>query len=263
MTTAVVRSAIVAPRRQGAGHWFRAFGLMVLWNIVRMRLFLPVLIMVQAFTGVGLVLGFSLLYSDISATQILYLGTGAVVITLVTVGVVVGPQFIAEQRLSGSYDWFASLPIPRSASAAAWTMFNVIVALPGAGAALLAVELRFDADLAISLLLLPAVVLVLLGGTLVGYAYAHALPEPRTINLISQLMIFVVFGFSPIAYPVENLPGWYATIQAYLPFQHMGDLVRAGLTNGLVESVTRSFVVLGLWSALAAAVSIRAIGKRT
>jgi len=263
MTSTIARAAILAPRRSGLQHWLRSFRNMLVWNLVRLRLFLPTLILVQAFTGAGLVLGFSMLYSSISPAQVLFLGTGAVVITLVTVGIVMGPQLIAEQRLSGSYDWFASLPVPRSASAAAWTMFNVVVALPGAAAALLAVQLRFDADLHISVLIVPAVLLVLLTGTLIGYAYAHVLPNPRTISLISQVMIFVVFGFAPIAYPAENLPNWLSSAHAYLPFAHMGDVIRAGLTVGLVDNVGRSFVVLGAWALVAGMTATWAIGRRS
>ncbi len=261
-TVAIARAGVVPDRRRGPGHWFAGFRYMLTWNVVRMRLFLPILVLVQAFTGVGLVLGFSLLYSDITAEQALYLGTGAVVITLVTVGIVMGPQLIAEQRLSGSYDWYASLPIPRSASAAAWTTFNVMVALPGAAAALLAVRLRFDATLHVNPLLIPGVVLVLAAGTLIGYAYAHLLPNPRTIGLISQVMIFVVFGFSPIAYPARNLPDWLATVHTYLPFLHMGEVTRAGLTLGLVDDVGRSFLVLGAWAAAAALGSAWALRRR-
>jgi ABC-2 type transport system permease protein len=262
--TAVAAPAagIVPDRRRGPGPWFGGFRLMLLWNVVRMRLFLPILVLVQMFAGVGLVLGFSLLYSNITAEQALYLGTGAVVITLVTVGIVMGPQLIAEQRLSGSYDWYASLPVPRSASAAAWTVFNVIVALPGAAAALLAVRLRFDAALHINLLLIPGVVLVLTAGTLIGYSYAHLLPNPRTIGLISQVMIFVILGFSPIAYPARNLPDWLSTVHTYLPFFHMGEVSRAGLTVGLVHHAARSFVVLGAWAVVAAAGSAWALRKR-
>lgn len=262
MTTTIVRSARAAPRRRGPRHWFRSFGHMIKWNLVRMRLVLPALVMVQVFTSAGLVLGFSLLYSSISPEQALYLGTGAVTIALVMVGVVTGPQLIAEQRLSGSYDWFSSLPVPRSANAAAGTVFNVLVALPGAATALLTAWLRFDIDLHINPLLAPAVLVVLAAGTLIGYAYAHLLPNARTVALVAQVMVFVVFGFSPIAYPPGNLPGWLSTVHTYLPFVHMADLARAGLTQGLVDNVGFSFVVLAAWALVAALGATWALGRR-
>ncbi len=75
MTSAIARIAIAAPNRGGLRHWLRSFRCMLRWDLVRMRMFLPVLVMVQIFTGAGLVLGFSLLSSNISPDQVLFLGT--------------------------------------------------------------------------------------------------------------------------------------------------------------------------------------------
>lgn len=262
MTIAVIDAAIGAPRRSGIGHWMRSYAVMTRWNVVRLRLAIPIIAVVQAFTGAGMVLGISLLFADIAPDQVLFLGTGAVVISLVTVGLVMGPQMIAEQRLVGSYDWFASLPIPRSASAAAWTTLTAIVAVPGAIAALLAVWIRFDAAIRISPLVLPAVAIVLLAGTFIGYAYAHVLPNPRTVNLVSQVVIFSVFGFSPIAYPSRNLPGWLASVHTVLPFEAMGDVLRAGVTVGLVDGAAASFAMLGAWTLVSGLIATWAIGRR-
>lgn len=249
-------------KRFGVSHWIAMFAQLFKWNVLTLRLALPVLIMVQLFTGVGMVLGFSLLFRDISEVAVLYLATGATVVALVTVGIVVGPQFIAQERLQGTYEWSRSLPAPRTAAAAAWTALNVTIAVPGALGALAAARFRFDASLVVTPLVIPAVLLVLLAGTLIGYAYAHTVSDPQTVGLISQILIFVIFGFSPIAFPATNLPGWFAAVHRWLPFQPMGDVVRAGLTNGIVTTTTRSFVVLSVWTMLAALVSTWAIGRR-
>ena len=135
---------------------------MVEWNLTRMRLVLPGLLLVQVLSSIGLVVGLSLLYENTSREQALYLGTGAVAISVMMAGVVTGPQLIAEQRLSGSADWLASLPVPRSASAGAATVFNIVVALPGAATALLTAWIRFDVDLRINPRLVPGVLLVLM-----------------------------------------------------------------------------------------------------
>ena len=101
----------------------------------------------------------------------------------------------------------------------------------------------------------PAVGLTLLTGTLIGYALAHAIPKPDITQLISQLLIFVIFGFSPISYPIENLPAWLATVNEYLPFYPMANVVRDSLTNGIVSEVGRSYVILGAWASGAAVVA--------
>jgi len=39
-------------------------------------------------------------------------------------------------------------------------------------------------------------------------------------------------------------------------------VVRAGLTNGIVEDLARSYWVLGIWSLVSAALSAWALGRR-
>jgi ABC-2 type transport system permease protein len=258
-----VSATTLPDRRSGVGHWFAMFVQLFKWNVLTLRLALVVLVMVQLFTGVGMVLGISLLFRQISDVAILYLATGATVVSLVTIGIVVGPQIIAQERLQGTYEWSQSLPAPRSAAAAAWTALNVVIAVPGALGALVAAQLRFDAGLVITPLVVPAVLLVLLAGTLIGFSYAHTISNPRTVGLVSQILIFVVFGFSPIAFPSSNLPGWLAALHRWLPFESMGEVVRSGLTSGLVTSTTRSFLVLSAWTVAAAGLSTWTIGRRS
>ena len=226
-----------------------------------MRLLLPLTVLVQIFTGAGLVLGIGLFIDKIAPTNIAYLATGAVVISLVTVGLVMGPQLVAQQRQEGSYDYVASMPVPRSAAVAAWLALNVAVAIPGLVGALLVAAWRYHIVFHVSWSVVPATLLTLTAGVMLGHAYAHTVKQPQLISLISQVLIFAIFGFSPIAFPVENLPGWFAEVHRFLPFMHMGNVVRAGLTDGLATDVGFSYLILGGWAlaavALAAFVSRR------
>jgi ABC-2 type transport system permease protein len=97
---------------------------------------------------------------------------------------------------------------------------------------------------------------------LIGYAYAHLLSDAKIVALAAQVLVFIVFGFSPVAYPPENLPGWLATAHTYLPFVHMADVIRAGLTNGLADNVALSYLVLAAWTIVAAAAATWALGRR-
>ena len=249
-------------RRSGVRFWWTSYLAMLRWEITRMRTLLPITALVQVFTGAGAVLGFGLLIGDLEERQALFLSTGAVVITLVTIGIVIGPQLIAQQRLAGQFDYLASLPVPKSTTASAWTTVNVLVAVPGAGAALLVAVIRYSVSFDVSMLLIPAAALTLAAGALIGYAYAVSIPHPRLVSLISQVLIFFIFGFSPIAFPPENLPGWLQTVHRYLPFEAMADVMRAGLADGLVANATRSFVVLSAWTLAAMALTGAVLRRR-
>lgn len=249
-------------KRHGVGHWLTSYRAMLRWQLTDMRLLLPLTVLVQLLSGVGLVIGFGLLIPDMTERLALFLSTGAVVVSLVIVGVIMGPQLIAQQKASGSYDFMWSLPVPRSSAAAAWVTLNVIVAVPAMAGALVAAGWRYDVEFAVTPMVLPAVGLTLLTGTLLGYALAHAVPKPDITQLVTQLLIFVIFGFSPISYPIENLPSWLATTNEFLPFYPMANVVRDALTDGIVTNVGRSYFVLSMWAIAAAALSAVVLRRR-
>jgi ABC-2 type transport system permease protein len=213
-------------------------------------------------TGGGFALGVGLLYADMPMRSALYLSTGVAVVTLITVGLVLGPQLVAQHKLAGTYDFMWSLPVPRTTQAAAWVAVNSVIALPGMAAAVLIAGLRFDLDLRLSWSIVPAVLLTIVGATMIGYAFAHALRKPMVTQLITQLLIFVILGFAPINFPPENLPGWLADLNLFLPFHHMANVIRAGLSEGLVSGVATSYLVLGGYTLASVAVASRVLGRR-
>jgi ABC-2 type transport system permease protein len=160
------------------------------------------------------------------------------------------------------YDFMWSLPVPRSAAAAAWISLNVVVAVPGMVVALLAATWRYGIDFDVTPAIVPAVGLTLVCGAMLGYALAHAIPKPDVTQLISQLLIFLVIGFAPINFPPENLPGWLAAIHEVLPFVHMARVVRGAMVEGLVTGVGASYGVLVTWTVAAAVVAGLVLRRR-
>lgn len=262
MTTVAESSLGLPQKRSGLGHWLAGFRAMLRWEVTNMRLLLPITMMVQLLSGAGLVIGFGLLISDMPQQTALFLSTGAVVITLILVGVVMGPQLVAQQKMDGSYDFMWALPVPRSASTVAWLVLNVFIALPGMLGALFVAMWRYDVSFAVSWLVVPAILLTLICGTLLGYAMAHSIPRPEITQLVSQFLIFAIFGFSPISYPAENLPGWLAELHEYLPFAQMANMVRDALTDGIATNVGRSYSVVAVWTLFAVGLSGLVLGRR-
>lgn len=253
-------TATLPAKRSGTGHWLHSYLAMLRWDITNTRLLLPILVFAQVLSGAGLVLGFGLLIPSVPPATAAYLVTGAAVVTLIMVGTVVGPQLVAQQKMEGSYDFMWSLPVPRSASAVSWLTLNVLIGIPGMLAALLAGALRFDFAFDVSLMVIPAVLITLGSGTLLGYALSHAIPNPEVTLAISQILIFMILGFSPISFPASNLPSWLVSVHDYLPFVHMANVVRDSLVDGLATSVGHSYLVLAIW--LLAAVVVTAVVLR-
>ena len=262
MTVPIPMIGVLPAKRTGPSHWWHGFIAMLRWEITNMRLLLPLTVVVQVLFGAGFVLGIGLFFEDIPSRAALFLSTGATTITLIMVGLVMGPQLVAQQKLEGTYDYMWSLPVPRSAATTAWITLNMIFAIPGMVVALLVASWRYGVDLEISFAVVPAVLLTLLTATLLGYALAHAVTKPEVTLLLTQVLIFGIVGFSPINYPQDNLPGWLAELHEYLPFLPMATVVRGGLTQGLVSNVVQSYVVLSAWGVIALGLVAGSLGRR-
>ena len=260
MTT--VSPSLAVSVRTGTAHWAKSFVMMTRWELGSLRILLPLIVALQIVIGGGFALGIGLFFDQIPDRNALYLSTGVTVVTLITVGLVLGPQLVGNQKTAGTYDFTWSLPVPRTTQAAAWTTVNVVIALPGMLAALMIADWRYDLPLRVSPSIVPAVLLTIVTATMVGYAFAHAIRKPMVTQLITQLLIFFILGFAPINFPPENLPGWLASVNEWLPFYHMAVVMRAGLTEGLVSDVGRSYAGLVFYTVVSSAVAAWVIGRR-
>ena len=254
--------AVIPALRTGPGYWWHSFVMMTRWEIVGLRLLLPITVFVQLLTGAGFVLGVGLFFGQIPSRAALFLSTGVIVITLATVGLVLGPQLIAAQKAENTYDFIWSLPVPRSTAAAAWIVTNTIIAVPGMVMALLVANLRYDIDLVVSAAIVPGALLTLYTATMLGYAIAHTVKQPMLINLITQVTIFALTGFSPVNFPKEQLPDWLAALNEFLPLSHMANVMRAGLSEGVVAGLASSYLALSLWAVAATLVTAFVLRRR-
>jgi len=256
-TTADIRGA----ERLRPG-WLHGYTTMTQWELADLRLTLPLMIVIQMLTAAGFVLGIGLFFRHIPPTAALYVSTGVPVVNLVLIGLIFGPQVVAEQKLKGTYDYLRALPVPRSSAALAWFTVTLLAGIPAVLASLLMAEARYDFTYTITLSIIPACLLTAFTGTMLGYALSHAIRNPMTTRLITQLLVFVVMGFSPIMYPASQLPDWLAAVNRWLPFEHMAVIMRGALTAGLVDDVGRSYLIVAIWGVLGAAFAARALGRR-
>lgn len=257
-----VGAAPAAALRGGPRYWLRSFVLLLRWEIYSLRLLLPIVMAVQLLSGVGAVIAISIWYEEVPTVAALYATTGAAAITLVVVGLVVGPQLVAEQKVEQVYDFVWSLPAPRSAAAAAWFTLNLLIGIPAAACSVLAGALVYDIDLSVSPWVVLAVPVAVYTATMAGYALAHALGSPVLVTLATQVFIFVLFGFSPMLFPPGNLPRWLESANEWLPFGNIAKVVRGSLTDGLVDGVPRAYLVLSFWALASTGVVASVIGRR-
>jgi ABC-2 type transport system permease protein len=237
-------------------------GLLLLqWQLRRSLPYIPLLVVVQVALAVATVVGYGLLVGTPSPDVALYLATGAPTITLITVGLVMTPQMLAQAKTEGSLDWMRTLPVPRWTFLASDLLMWTLIALPGMVLGVVAGVLRFNVNLSIAPWVVLAALLVSLTSASVGYAMASVLP-PMLAQLLTQVLIFVVLLFSPVSYPASRMPEWLQTVHEFLPIEPMAQLVRAGLANASFTVPGRSMVVLGVWVCVSVAAALTALRRR-
>jgi ABC-2 type transport system permease protein len=243
-------------------HWLRSYLLLLRWSAIRLRYQLPLVLVIQIFLSVGIVIGFAFLLPSIDPATALYLSTGAPTLGLITIGMVMAPQMVAQAKTEGTFAYNQTLPVPRTAVLGADITTWLVVGTPGLLLGLLVAVLRFDLTLRVSWLAGPAMLMVALTATTVGFAIAYAAPPPVT-GMVSQLIVFIALMFSPINFPADRLPEWLQAIHRVLPFESMARVVRDTLTTPPEGISLLPFAVLATWCAAGLAITLRLMTRRT
>lgn len=265
MTTgrwSMAEATVVQARvRRGFSFWWDGYRSMLRWEIVDLRGIAVFVFAIQLVIGALFVLAVGLFFEDMPVRSAQYVTTGSFVVSLIMLAMVAAPQFIAAQRIAQQYEYRWSLPVPRSAGTLAWFTVALGIGLPGAVVALVVGALRYGISYQISASIVPAVLLSLLTAGLLGYAMAHSL-KPMLTTLLATTLAFVILGFAPINFPPENMPGWLASLNLWLPFYPMSVVVRSALLEGDFGNVGQSYVVLVVWAIVFTAAVSWAIGRR-
>jgi len=252
----------LAEVRHGAGYWGRGYTMMLRFDVLSLRAMLPFFVIIQTLMGAGMAIIYGFYFDELPPIAATFIATGAPTLAIIPVGMTLVPIVVAQHKWDQTYDFLWSLPVPRLVTALSNMTIFTLLAVPGFTVTLLVAAWRYDLDLAVSWSIVPAVVLTALMAVSIGWTTAHTIADPRITNLLVNLVIFVVLLFSPIAFPIENFPGWLAAVHRVLPFWAMAQVVREGLTDGLVADVGRHYAVLAVWTAAAWIVGARVVGRR-
>lgn len=243
-------------------HWLNSYRHILRWQALQAKPLFPFFVVMYLFTGVGMIIGLSYLYPEIDRISAMYLSTGGATNTLIVLGLILVPQVIAGKKAQGTYDYVFSLPVPRMAFLAADLTIWLLAVIPGLAAAILYGAWRFSFELQLSLLVVPAFLLVVLTATGTGYAIAHWVPKAELVQVLTNFLIFCLFLFSPINFPVERLPDWLADLHLVLPVMHAADVVRGTLVQEYQTDLWVNFGVLGLWCVVGFAATYLAMTRR-
>ena len=262
MSAAGPSFTLVTTTRSGIGYWLASLRSMMRFDIGRAREWALLMMVIQVMMSTGMALMYGFFYPQMTETTALYITTGTPTLALIPLGFVMVPASVGRQKLEGTFDFIWSLPVPRSAEAAATFLLFTVLSLPGAVLALVVSCWRYGVHLSVSPQIVPATVLSALMAVSVGFGMALAIRNPLLINLITNALIFVVLLFSPIVFPPSHFPAWLLTIDRALPFYNMAEVIRAGLCHGLVTDLTRSYLILLAWTVAGWSMTAWVVGRR-
>jgi ABC-2 type transport system permease protein len=264
VSAAQVPVGVAAPPRLsgGVGYWVRSLRLMMRFDWGRARQWAPMIAVIQLFMGAGMAIMYGFFYPSISPTTAMMIATGTPTLALIPLGFVMVPGGVSQQRTEGTFDFIWSLPAPRSAQVMSTFTLYAVLSLPGTLLAMLVAVARYDVHLKVSAAILLAVAMSALVSVTIGFGMALAIRSAVAVNLIANAIVFLVLLFSPIVYPMADLPAWYQRVQHLMPFYNMAVVIRAGLTDGVVTSVLGSYMVLAAWGILGCALTAWVVGRR-
>lgn len=239
----------------------RDFLLLLRWQMLRQRQFIPLLIGIQVALGVGVIYGFSFLVPHVTPTIALYFATGAPTLSILIIGLNVVPQETSQGRTSGRLDYISALPVRRVAPMLSEVFFWLLMQLPATLVTLLLANAKFSIHLHIGGLLFLAMALVSLTAASVGYALAIAMP-PTVANQVTAFLGIALLLYSPINFPLSRLPDWLQTVHRVLPVTYMADVVRGSLTGKYDVNAALAFGVVSAWCLAGLALSARAAARR-
>jgi len=235
-----------SPRRPAG--WLRAYLVMLRFDLSSQRTWLPFAVAMQILLGAGMAIIYGFYVPHLPRAGILYLVSGAPALSLIPLGMVIVPALTGQQRTAGTFDFLWSLPVARGIQVASTLTVCSLIAVPGVVATLALATWRYGVTLSISPAVIPAFLLTSLMASSVGLGLAHLVRNPMVVNLVTNILIFLVLLYSPISFPKSQFPTWLADVHEGLPFYHMAVVIRASLTTGLATDVGTSYLVLGAWT---------------
>ncbi len=241
--------------------YIKQYFLLLKWQLLRLRMVIPLFAVIQIMIGIGFIVGLGFFVPDIDTPTALFFVTGAPTLISVMVGMVVVPQLIAEDKSAGSLTYIWSLPISRITYLFADLTVWFFSTLPGITLALIVGSWYYGFTLSISWMILPAMLLVSTTASCLGYTIAYFIKKPQNISLTTQLLVFALFLFSPINYPLERLPNWLQSVHTILPLTYMADLVRSSLTAYEITSPAKALLIVSTWM-LVSFVSVSVVLQR-
>ncbi|HET7770294.1 MAG TPA: ABC transporter permease, partial [Chloroflexota bacterium] len=216
--------------------------------VLEFRQWLALLLTLTMFLNLGMIFAFSFIAGSRDPALGQYIVPGSAIMALVTIGVSMVANDLAQQRRTGSILYYASLPISKMAYVLAMVTGNGFAALPGVLVTVLVGSWLYQLPLAFNpvvLLVLPLSAISLAG---FGAAIGLGIKNWRVVGMVAQLTMFFIMFFAPVMIPLDRLPGALQITGHILPPTYAARAFRAALQPEITGALMMDVGILALWA---------------
>ena len=216
--------------------------------ILEFRQWLALLLTLTVFLNLGMIFAFSFIAGSRDPALGQYIVPGSAIMALVTIGVSMVANDLAQQRRTGSILYYASLPISKMAYVLAMVTGNGFAALPGVLVTVLVGSWLYQLPLAFNpmvLLVLPLSAISLAG---FGAAIGLGIKNWRVVGMVAQMTMFFIMFFAPVMIPSSRLPGSLQLTGWLLPPTYAARAFRAALQPEITAALLTDVAILAVWA---------------
>lgn len=228
--------------------------------VLEFRQWLAMLLSLTILLNLGMVFAFSFIAGSRDPALGRQFVPGAGVMALVTLGIMMVAQDLAQQRRTGTILYYAALPISKTAYVLAVVTGNGVAALPGVVITVLAGSWLFGIPVVFNPLILVVVPLSAVSLAGLGAAIGLGIKDWRVAGLVAQLTMFFIMFFAPVMIPPDRLPPLLQLTGWLLPPTYATRAFQAALEPGVSSQLLGDLAILAgfaLASLLAVAKTLR------
>jgi ABC-2 type transport system permease protein len=211
----------------------------------------------------AMVFGLARIGSGLSDRQsLLFIISGSAVFAAASEGVMAVAQIVGLMRENGMIVYYAALPISKASFTMAMSLSRFLTILPGLLTPVIVGRLLYDIDVEVSLWLLLILPLTSLSLAGLGVSLGFLLPNMDLINLITNLIVFVLLLGAPVLIPPEALPEAIRVIGFAFPPTYAAEAIRLVLDGEIGRVLYRDIGILTAFMVFFYSLVLRSFGWR-
>jgi ABC-2 type transport system permease protein len=220
---------------------------LVFIQLSRVRAAWPWILLVSSATPIGMLFFLTFVAGSPRATSLLQYISGSVVVSLIATPLFMVAAQFAWARESRAFDFYAGLPVSRTALVLAVIVASVMFTLPGCIGLLALGMAVYHLWLVPNPLIVLVVILCPLALSGLGAMVGVLAPNQNVAGVTCNLLTVLIMFLSPVFVPISRLPAVLQVTARLLPPTYASDALRQTLTGGPTGSLAVDLVVLAVF----------------